>query len=237
MWTIGFSTGAIALHDFDSALHLLTRLDVHAVELSALRIGELAPLIAALDRLDLRQFSHVSLHAPSAFTLLEEASVVSQLTIAVERGHHVVVHPDTMHDIRAWRVLGERLCIENMDKRKPTGRTADELRRYFDVLPSASLCFDIAHSRQVDGSMTEAYRLLREFGTRVRQVHISEVSTASRHVRMSPSAANDYAQVLGLIPTDASFIIEAQLPAAEMPRELASVKQLLSGFLSHAIVA
>lgn len=228
MRTIGFSTGAVALGDFDTALDQIRDLKVKAVELSALRLRELPKLIAALTRLDLSQFTHISIHAPSAFTSEEEPSVIKELSIAAERGYFIVVHPDAMHNVGAWTVLGDRLCIENMDKRKPVGRTADELRGYFAKLPLASLCFDIAHSRQIDSSMTEAYRLLREFGSRVRQVHVSEVNSSSRHVRMSISAAADYEQVLSLIPQEAAFIIEAQLPPVQLSRELAFVSEMLS---------
>lgn len=225
---VGFSTGAVALGDFDRALQAMARLRVGAVELSALRLSELPELVSALDRLDLTRFAYVSVHAPSAFSARDEPGVIERLIKVAERGYYVVAHPDAMYNLASWEVLEDRLCIENMDKRKTVGRTSEELRRYLDVLPSALLCFDIAHSRQVDSSMTEAYRLLREFGSRVRQVHLSEVSTASHHHRMSPSAAADFAQVLGLVPPDAAFIIEAQLLESDLEQELASVQRLLS---------
>lgn len=237
MWPIGFSTGAVARENFAEALRVLHPLQTDAIELSALRIAELAPLVAALDLLELRPFSHVSLHAPSAWRPEDERHVIALLERVAARGYLVIVHPDAMCKLPEWRVLGDRLCLENMDKRKLTGRTASELRWFFEQLPEASFCFDVAHARQVDGSMTEAYRLLREFGTRVRQVHISEVTTASRHARMSPSAAKDYAQVLGRVPADAAFIIEAQLPTAELSREMDAVRRLLAGLGRHAAVA
>ena len=55
-----------------------------------------------------------------------------------------------------WRQLGDRVLVENMDKRKPVGRTVEELDLIFEQLPAAGMCFDIAHARQVDSSMTEA---------------------------------------------------------------------------------
>ena len=70
--------------------------------------------------------------------------------------------------------FGSLLCIENMDKRKPIGRSAGELRSIFDQLPDASLCFDIGHARQVDTTMTESYLILKEFGAKLRQVHMSQ---------------------------------------------------------------
>jgi hypothetical protein len=45
MRLFGYSTGAIALGDFARALEVLSRYDFDAVELSALRISEVGPLI------------------------------------------------------------------------------------------------------------------------------------------------------------------------------------------------
>ena len=67
MRRIGFSTGALARGDFRSALAILHRYRVDVVELSALRIGELAPLAHAISDLDLSAFTFVSIHAPSRF--------------------------------------------------------------------------------------------------------------------------------------------------------------------------
>lgn len=61
----------------------------------------------------------------------------------------IVVHPDAItDDIGAYCRLGRRLAVENMDARKDAGRTADDLERYFALLPEARLCFDIAHARR-----------------------------------------------------------------------------------------
>ena len=64
---IGFSTGALAKGDFRRALALLREHRVDVVELSALRIEELAPLVSSLPDLELQDFQFVSIHAPSRF--------------------------------------------------------------------------------------------------------------------------------------------------------------------------
>ena len=76
MRPVGFSTGAVAKGDFRRALSLLREHDVDAVELSALRINELEPLVAAIPDLDLGPFSFVSVHAPSRFDRESELWVV-----------------------------------------------------------------------------------------------------------------------------------------------------------------
>ena len=57
MRPIGFSTGAIAKGDFQRALRLLRKFRLDAIELSALRVDELQPLIIALPTLDLTPFN------------------------------------------------------------------------------------------------------------------------------------------------------------------------------------
>jgi sugar phosphate isomerase/epimerase len=63
-----------------------------------------------------------------------------------------------------------------MDKRKPVARTVDELEAVFDELPDAGFCLDLGHARQVDASMTEAYRMAKTYAAKIRQVHVSEVN-------------------------------------------------------------
>jgi hypothetical protein len=64
MRPIGFSTGALAYSDYRQGLSMMRAHHLQAVELSALRVNELVPLLNDLDSLELRQFSYVSIHAP-----------------------------------------------------------------------------------------------------------------------------------------------------------------------------
>src|SRR6185312_8233426 len=151
---MGYSTGALSPGDVPRALAALPP-HVRAVELSALRLSELAPLIAALPSLDLARFDYVSVHAPSRFTAAEEGPLAEALTAFLPLGYPVVLHPDTLHDFSLWTRFGRGIAVENMDRRKARGRTADELRSVFDHLPEASFCFDVGHAHQVDRTMTD----------------------------------------------------------------------------------
>lgn len=195
MASVGFSTGAIAYEDFRKALELLAPTRASAVELSALRSVELPGLLEALPSLlDTIQnrYAYISFHAPTDFS--DEAATVEQLLPVARRGLNIVVHPDCIQDKSLWHPLGKYLCIENMDSRKSTGRTASELVPYFADLPHAKLCFDIAHARQVDPTMTEAACILREFGCRLAQVHMSEINSRGKHFAMSFGAKQAYKQ-------------------------------------------
>ena len=149
MMKIGFSTGAIALGDFERALMLLDQTAMKAVELSALRLHELPTLIEVLSRLDLTKYDYISFHAPSRFERDEEDRIVQSLA-AVPKKYPIILHPDTVHNSAKWRQFGSQLAIENMDRRKEVGRTAEELKCWFEQLPEARLCLDLAHAHQVD---------------------------------------------------------------------------------------
>lgn len=58
----------------------------------------------------------------------------------------IVTHPDTLNELAPYRELDTRLVLENMDSRKTTGRTADELAPVFDELPRAGFCLDLRTS-------------------------------------------------------------------------------------------
>ncbi len=227
MRPIGFSTGSLALGDFRKALEMLEDSGADAVELSALRTRELPALVAAADSLDLRQYRHVSVHAPSKFSPAEEGQVTHLLWQLVNRGWPIVVHPDTIHSYSAWREFGTWLWVENMDKRKPIGRSARELVRIFEQLPEAGLCFDIAHARQFDPSMVEAYRILRLYQPRLRQVHVSEVSSTSKHIRLSYGAIHDFSEVASYLPPQVPLILESPVSEEELASEMERAREAL----------
>jgi hypothetical protein len=228
MRPIGFSTGAIAKGNFRRALQLLRDFHVDAVELSALRVDELQPLMAALPTLDLSLFNFISIHAPSQFDRKSEPSIIEAL-IKFTPKFPVVVHPDVVFTPRLWERLGCRLLIENMDKRKPVGRTVPELEHLFQELPKARFCFDIGHARQVDPSMTESVLILREFGHRLAEVHISEVNTSSRHDPISTSAVQAFQSVANYIPDNIPIIIESLIDEgqSDIPTERESAREAL----------
>ena len=170
MRPIGFSTGALAYGDFRRGLSILRSEKIGVVELSALRYSELAPLIESLDTLDMSGFTYVAVHAPSQIDESNESDAVKLLMKVTHRGWPLILHPDVIRNFNLWIRFENQLLIENMDKRKSTDRTASELSSIFEKLPSASLCFDLGHARQVDPTMSEAAQILDRFGNRLRQL-------------------------------------------------------------------
>ena len=228
MRPIGFSTGALALGDFERALRMLRGRAVEVVELSALRERELAPLVDSAARLGLEQFRHVAVHAPSRIAPGHEPAVVEQLASLAARGWPVVLHPDAVSDWALWRPLGAALLVENMDRRKATGRTADELAAALDRVPEAGLCLDVGHAHQQDPTMAGARLILERFGARLREVHLSHVTSSSAHERLSRDALLAARAVAALIPEQIPIVLETPVTEEQIDEELRAARAALA---------
>jgi len=229
MRCIGFSTGALAYGNFEEGLRLLRKTKANAVELSALRQNELEPLVRVINTLELQQFRHISMHVPSSVTPEFEKTLLSTLS-SVPPHWLLVTHPDVITIWDEWEALGSRLCIENMDKRKPIGQTARDLRKIFNRLPAATFCLDIGHAHQVDPTMGEAVLLIEEFSARLRQLHVSEVNSESKHDPISLESASAFSVVAHLIQETVPVILESRLrslSAAAIQSEMDAVEYVL----------
>jgi hypothetical protein len=215
------------LGDFDRALAVLSRYAFEAIELSALRISEVEPLINALPSLNLCRYKYISFHAPSSFSEDEEEHLVRLLS-DLPPTWPIVLHPDAIYSGLRWQAISHRLAIENMDRRKNTGRTVLELGRFFEAMPKARMCLDLGHARQVDPSMVGAYLLLKEFADRIVQLHISEVDTLNRHDLISRAAAMAFSQVRAFIPDHVAVILESRVRESDIAPEAAKVAAILS---------
>jgi hypothetical protein len=227
MRPIGFSTGALAYGDFRRGLKILQGKLTTTIELSALRENELAPLVEAVDSLDLSSYSYISVHAPSKYNLELEMDIVRLLSKVASRGWRIILHPDAIRDFAPWKSFGSLLLVENMDKRNNCARTARELSSIFAKLPDAGLCFDIGHCRQVDPTMNESYLILRAFGDRLGQLHVSEVNSRSTHDPLSSASIDAFEKVASLVPEHIPVILESTVQESDIEREIDLARQAL----------
>lgn len=156
-----------------------------AIELSALSETELPSLTEYLANAQSLPFRYISIHGPSKHRRLDEEALVSELTQLARYADGVVMHPDTFKQPDLYRPLGHKLLLENMDARKHTARTPEELAVTFAELPEAGFCFDVAHAWSIDPEMSVAADLLDEFGDRLRHVHLSSLSEELHHVPLT----------------------------------------------------
>jgi hypothetical protein len=184
---VGASTGYMQdlRGDWVSQVAAAWKVSPFAVELSALSEAELPPLAEYLRSAPSLPFRYISIHGPSKHREMDEDQLVQQLDEVARYARGIVMHPDTIDRAEAFRPLGSKLLLENMDSRKPDGRTPEELDRAFADLPEAGFCFDIAHAWSIDTSMEVAGELLDSFGSRLRHVHLSSLSEDLHHVSLT----------------------------------------------------
>ena len=75
--------------------------------------------------------------------------------------------------------------------------------------------------------MTEAYLILREFGSKLRQVHVSEVNSRSKHDALSYSSMMAFREVAQLIPEHVPLILETPVSENEIDFEVEKVRETL----------
>lgn len=207
---VGCSTGFFAEHrgDWPSLIDQATALSLRAIELTALSEDELPGLLAFLGDEPSLPCDYVSVHAPSKGRQMAEKELVALLASFPPWVETIVAHPDTFEVPERWNRLGRRLAVENMDRRKHGGRTAQELATVFEALPDASLCFDIAHAWAIDGSMREGEAILDRCGGRLRQLHVSSLDGAQHHVPLTHEHEELFSSLLDRC-RDVPWILEA----------------------------
>lgn len=219
-FNIGFSTGSIALGDFKKGISFLKERNIKVIELSALRENEFVEFCDEIENLDLESFEYISFHAPSKLINYTEEQFVNMLLKIAKKGWAIIVHPDVISDFTLWNKLGECLCIENMDKRKHIGRTTFDLQYIFEKLPNASFCLDLAHARQVDATMGEANQMITKFADRLKQIHLSDVNSESKHETLSLESLLAYGKLFESIPKDIPVILESPVDKEKIESEI-----------------
>ena len=208
---LGASTGWMGEErgDWAALVDRALSISTFAAELAALDERELPGVEAYLRSRPALPFRYLSLHAPSKGRTIGEDELVGRLMALLGSVDAVVVHPDTLEDLALWRRLGGALVLENMDPRKADGRTAAELERFFDALPDAGLCLDVAHAAAIGAD--EGERLLDAYAPRLRHLHVSSLDEDCHHVPVDPADERAWAPLLRRC-RDVPWILEAPLP-------------------------
>jgi len=209
---LGASTGYMVDHrgDWPRLIEEATAVSSFAVEFTALSEREFPALLDYLASGPALPFRYVSVHGPTKDRRMPESELVAVLDDMPAFIDAMVLHPDLIEDVAAYKPLGSRLVIENMDARKSAGRTADELERFFDELPAAGFCFDVPHAWSVDPSMEMGHDLLSRFTSRLREVHISSVTDECHHEALTVEHEELFGPLLARC-TDVPWILEAPL--------------------------
>jgi hypothetical protein len=212
---LGASTGFMSSvrGDWPQSIARALAISDAAVELSALSGPELAPLVNFLRGRNGTPlpFGYVSVHGPSKGWPSSINELAAQLQDLPDQVESVILHPDTIDDCGPLKDLGSLVVLENLDHRPSTGRDVAEMMPWFEALPDAGFCFDIAHVTALEGGLELGHSLLDAFGGRLRQVHLSSfVRDGAKHVPLTEQDARRFASLLGRC-LGVPWILEAPL--------------------------
>lgn len=133
----------------------------------------------------IKKFDHISIHAPAyayddsvgSHEILKQLADVSKIFSAA----YVVFHPDA---VERWDVISRYdmpIAIENMDDRKKSFRTYDDVKKLLDAYPFG-LVIDLQHCYVNDPSMHLARELHTHLNDRLVGYHISGYDPKMLHV-------------------------------------------------------
>lgn len=213
--TIGCSTGFMTelRGDWPATIERAARISSFAIELSAISEQELPGLLRYLATAPRLPFHYVSVHGPSKARAVADGDLAALLQEVPTWIDAIVMHPDTIGDLAPYAALGQTLVLENMDTRKATGHTADDLAPFFDALPDAGLCLDVAHAKDVDTTLEVAFEILDRFADRLRHLHLSSLDSSRGHVGLTAADELLFEPLLDRC-RDVPWILEAPLRAS-----------------------
>lgn len=223
--TIGWSSYVLAGSDPIKACVRGVGLGAGAMELSSLHETELEGVLAAAQSEWASEFTHVSVHGPAQERRMSERELVAKLSGVSQR---VVMHPDTMSELSAWRSMGNQLVIENMDSRKTFGRVAEELDLVFAELGEAGFCLDVSHACNVGGTEL-AVELAKRYGSRLAWVHLGCACGEACGDTLEDELGEALGAVLDELGGAVPVILERKTVAAEaLDGQLSMVSRLVS---------
>lgn len=233
---IGLSTGSLfTIPDLKKIVNIINDLDnITCLEISSLRENNLDYVLEMIDKLDLCKYKYISFHIPSKLNYITEDELIKKLEYIYLKEWYMILHPDIIIDYNKWTNFRDKLLIENMDSRKRIGSDENSLKQIFTKLPEANLCFDIAHSMDMDPLGFEGEFILSSYVDKLKQIHISGILN-SVHCEITEHLLNEYLDILVNSNLDTiesvPFIIESPLNRYIINSEIKKVERLIESTL------
>ncbi|MFH0891050.1 MAG: hypothetical protein V1856_03390 [Candidatus Liptonbacteria bacterium] len=219
---IGFNTGCLREEfRFPGAAGKIREIGCNALEISLTEDRWKDDWLKELKAEDLSGFEHVSLHAPKLdFSGGEKGqeilSGIKRFNENVRRLDLIVIHPDTISDFSGLENCGLPIGMENMDQRKKTHRTIEDMEKLFRDFAGFSMVLDVNHAFVNDPSYELGRTFVKKFEDKIKEVHLSGFKTLH-----DPLFENEQAELVRTISElEVPIIIESDINSDTMVREL-----------------
>jgi len=141
--------------------------------------------------------------------------------------HNIVLHPDTVVD---WSVFLKYkhlpISIENMDDRKKSHKSVEDLQKVFDAYPHFKFILDLQHCFVNDPSMQLAKDFHQAFGDRLVEYHISGYDPKLLHYPLFKTKQDGI--IKAVERKDLPMIIESTFDEADwLQREIEYIESIL----------
>ncbi len=232
---IGFSTGVL-YHAIDSIseqmFNIIYDVGCNHVEIHAHNEAQLDVLMCnerSLGACVYKRFHSRSVHLPMMSIDKDNALYFARaITLFLSSHAFAVMHPNFTHDFDEIEAFFERIAIENMDNRKMSFRTLQELREFFQKYPHFKLVFDVQHWVVNGYDVNRIPAILDEFQDRIVGVHLSGVGSDKYHIPVCRNNQRELVESLQDLPAHIPIVLEGVCADIdEMRQEIGYVKDIL----------
>lgn len=171
-------------------LKYVKKLDVDGVEITFGRKEEVYSFKPSTSDIKfLKGLKYVSIHAP--FRLIrnmESEEEVEDILRSIEslykkvKAKNVIMHPFDIPEPEILMKFKFNVITENMPKIMKKNHKLITLEDVFRKYPKIGLCLDVAHAYRK--SMKETNEIVRKFGNKIRQIHLSGTYRGKDHLSL-----------------------------------------------------
>ncbi len=177
---LGFSTGTLYKHlETKEAISVIKKLGCKVIELGFVKADNFfSNQLEKIEKPDLERFEYVSFHAPKFnYENNEETKNIlkriSKFHKTIRQLDLVVFHPDTVKDFSIFNKIDFNVGFENMDRRKESCRSVDDIEVVLLKDQKFRFVLDINHAYTNDPTMKLAEEFYKRLGNKITQIHLS----------------------------------------------------------------
>ncbi|MBU0598642.1 hypothetical protein KKF61_06685 [Patescibacteria group bacterium] len=230
----GFSTGVLHKEtDAKHALYIMKQLGCQAVELGFIRKSRIDDgWLESIEAKDLVGFKYVSFHAPKMYYKNNEETheilnLIENFYKKVYPLDMVVFHPDNVIELEVFNNLPFPVGFENMDNRKPFGKTSSDLLKLLKKNSKFHFILDVNHLKTNNQDMPQLDEFYNKLGTRLAHYHVSGLTSKLTHAPLYLTKQLDL--LAAVRDTSKPIICESLLTSGNIEKEKKYIEgQLLS---------
>ena len=182
--TLGFATGLMRHLPTQDAIEFIQKTGCEAVEVNFPKDYNERDWISEIPTSALDSFKRVSVHLPKIPAEGEYGQYADNDGTEVVFGMYkrlktlrnidaVIVHPNMVSDFDVLPRFGQKVLLENLDKRNTRYTRPEDFRELFSDSSPFGMILDLNHVFTHDPSMRRAKEFYDAYGDRVGEIHLS----------------------------------------------------------------